>query len=33
MIVRSSGADALVLIERGDGEVPAGAAVRFLRFG
>jgi molybdopterin molybdotransferase len=30
MIVRSAQADALVLIERGDGEVAAGTAVRYL---
>jgi molybdopterin molybdotransferase len=30
MIVRSAQADALVLIERGEGEVSAGAAVRYL---
>ena len=31
MIVRSAQADALVLIERGDGEAAAGSAVRYLR--
>jgi len=31
MIVRSAHADALVLIERGEGELAAGAAVRYLR--
>jgi molybdopterin molybdotransferase len=30
MIVRAAGADALVLVERGDGEQPAGSAVRYL---
>jgi molybdopterin molybdotransferase len=30
MIARSAQADALALIERGDGEVPAGAAVRYI---
>jgi molybdopterin molybdotransferase len=30
MIVRSASADALVLVERGEGELPAGAAVRYL---
>jgi molybdopterin molybdotransferase len=30
MIARSAGADALVAIEAGEGEVPAGAAVRYL---
>jgi molybdopterin biosynthesis enzyme len=30
MIVRSASADALVLIERGEGELPAGASVRYL---
>jgi molybdopterin molybdotransferase len=30
MIVRSAAADALVLVERGEGELPAGAAVRYL---
>jgi molybdopterin molybdotransferase len=30
MIVRSAGADALVLIERGEGEIPAGAKVLYL---
>jgi molybdopterin molybdotransferase len=31
MIVRAAGADALVLIPRGEGELAAGAAVRYLR--
>jgi molybdopterin biosynthesis enzyme len=31
MIVRSSSADALVLVARGDGELPAGASVGYLR--
>jgi molybdopterin molybdotransferase len=31
MIARAAGADALVLLPRGDGELPAGAAVRYLR--
>jgi molybdopterin molybdotransferase len=30
MIVRSASADALVLVERGEGELPAGAPVRYL---
>jgi molybdopterin molybdotransferase len=30
MIATSAGADALVLIESGDGELPAGAPVRYL---
>jgi molybdopterin molybdotransferase len=30
MIVRSASADALVLVERGEGELPAGASVRYL---
>jgi molybdopterin molybdotransferase len=30
MIVRAAGADALVLVERGEGEVPAGASARYL---
>jgi molybdopterin molybdotransferase len=30
MIVRSASADALVLVERGEGELPAGSAVRYL---
>jgi len=30
MIVRAAEADALVLVPRGDGELPAGAAVRYL---
>jgi molybdopterin molybdotransferase len=33
MIVRAAGADALVLVPRGDGELPAGAAVRYLSIG
>ncbi len=33
MIVRTAEADALVLVPAGDGELPAGAAVRFLRLG
>jgi len=31
MIVRAAGADALVLVPRGEGELPAGAPVRYLR--
>jgi molybdopterin molybdotransferase len=31
MIVRAAGADALVFVPRGDGELPAGADVRYLR--
>jgi molybdopterin biosynthesis enzyme len=31
MIVRAAGADALVLVPRGDGEVGAGTSVRYLR--
>jgi molybdopterin biosynthesis enzyme len=31
MIVRAAAADALVLVPRGDRELPAGAVVRFLR--
>jgi molybdopterin molybdotransferase len=31
MIARAAGADALVLVPRGDGELAAGASVRFLR--
>jgi molybdopterin molybdotransferase len=31
MIARAAGADALVLVPRGDGSLPAGAAVRYLR--
>jgi len=31
MIVRAAGADALVLVPRGDGELPGGAAVDYLR--
>jgi len=30
MIVRSASADALVLVERGEGELSAGAPVRYL---
>ncbi len=30
MIVRAAAADALVHIPRGDGELPAGSAVRYL---
>ncbi|HST18403.1 MAG TPA: gephyrin-like molybdotransferase Glp [Gaiellaceae bacterium] len=30
MIVRAAGADALVFVERGDGEQPAGSAARYL---
>lgn len=30
MIARAAGADALVLVPRGEGELPAGAAVRYL---
>jgi hypothetical protein len=30
MIARAAGADALVWIQRGDGEVAAGSAVRYL---
>ena len=30
MIVRSAAADALVHVQRGEGELPAGAAVRYL---
>ena len=33
MIAHAAGADALVHVPRGDGELPAGAAVRWLRFG
>jgi molybdopterin molybdotransferase len=33
MIVRSSAADALVLVPAGDGSLPAGAAVRYLAIG
>ena len=33
MIVRAAGADALVLLPRGEGELTAGAPVRFLRLG
>ena len=31
MIARAAGADALVLVPAGDGEVAAGALVRYLR--
>jgi molybdopterin molybdotransferase len=31
MISRAAAADALVLLPRGDGEIPAGSAVRYLR--
>jgi molybdopterin molybdotransferase len=33
MIARAAAADALVLVPRGDGELPAGSAVRYLRLG
>jgi hypothetical protein len=33
MIVRAAGADALVLLPRGDGALAAGAPVRYLRIG
>jgi molybdopterin molybdotransferase len=33
MIVRAAGADALVLLPRGEGELTAGAPVRYLRLG
>ena len=33
MIARASGADALVLLPRGEGELSAGASVRYLRLG
>jgi molybdopterin biosynthesis enzyme len=33
MIVRSGRASALVWIEAGDGEIPAGAPVRYLELG
>jgi molybdopterin molybdotransferase len=33
MIVRAAGADALVLVPRGDGELPAGSAARYLSLG
>ena len=33
MIVRAAGADALVLVPRGGGEIAAGAAVRYLPLG
>jgi hypothetical protein len=31
MIARAAAADALVLVERGEGELPAGERVRYLR--
>jgi hypothetical protein len=31
MIVRTSSADALVLVARGEGQLPAGASVGYLR--
>jgi molybdopterin biosynthesis enzyme len=31
MIARAAGADALVLVPRGDGELRAGAGVEYLR--
>jgi molybdopterin biosynthesis enzyme len=31
MIVRAAAADALVLVPRGEGELSAGATVRYLR--
>jgi molybdopterin molybdotransferase len=31
MIARAAGADALALVPRGDGELPAGSSIRFLR--
>jgi molybdopterin molybdotransferase len=33
MIARAAGADALVLLQRGDGELASGAPVRYLRLG
>jgi molybdopterin molybdotransferase len=33
MIARAAAADALVLVPRGEGELPAGASVRYLRLG
>ncbi len=30
MIVRAAEADALVLVPRGEGEIPAGSVVRYL---
>jgi len=33
MIVRAASADALVHVPRGDGEIPAGATVRYLKLG
>ena len=33
MIVRSAGADALVYVPRGDGELAVGATVSWLRLG
>jgi hypothetical protein len=31
MIARAAGADALLLLPRGEGELPAGAPVQYLR--
>jgi hypothetical protein len=31
MIVRAAGADALVLVPAGEGELPPGSTVRYLR--
>ena len=31
MIVRAAGADALVLVPRGEGDLAAGTSVRYLR--
>ena len=33
MIARAAAADALVLVRAGEGELPAGAHVRYLRLG
>ena len=33
MIVRAAGADALVLVPSGEGELPAGEPVRYLSIG
>jgi hypothetical protein len=33
MIARAAGADALVLLSRGEGELPPGSPVRYLRLG
>jgi molybdopterin molybdotransferase len=33
MIARAAAADALVLVPRGEGELPAGSAVRYLSIG